>query len=541
MVYCLQTKEIQAKLQELIEKLEINLQFDKAKLIMDLVTRVKTLLEAKRINTDVIFNTLYIIMSLAHSPSQTNIDIEMMRERFEERYIKIESGKIIKNIKFELKDFISNRPRLIEPVNYNSESSNEVYSDEEQQINNQVQLKENHAEVETNNKHIQETKLKNKMDDIFDPILVINLREKLLDSMRVLPINISSLLKTYLLDINFRLDSKTLTTISNFYKTHYSFRLKEYITSDLFYYSQELNDKHIVDSDYLLGIVLTNLANFDLSTIEDKHYFLNKLEGYFCLDISKLVFEQIIHEFNQIRHSLNIMRQIELVMDKYDIKSLVFSKFCYFIRSFLSCHDKILNAFNIVLNFQKGKVIVKDGNKLDLGLKSNESFKFIDFMLNDAEFFLDKFTDKVNKNKNKLSLFTFFNYYRSSILPQIKILIYLSEQVMLIKNSLISSGRPYNDILVKEFLDLLFKLANFNSSSEINDVEHLFKLELFLHCMIVYLNMVFEFMLEGNLIDINNEFFIDHMFTRKDNTKIIHNFNEKFQVFSWLNSFSTLR
>lgn len=100
------TKEIKRAFDKLIEKFIINGQDDKAKLIQALFNRLITIFTNKAIDTEILYNILHIILTLTYSPLNNFIDIELLKERFEERYYKTETNKIMRNINYDLKDIM---------------------------------------------------------------------------------------------------------------------------------------------------------------------------------------------------------------------------------------------------------------------------------------------------------------------------------------------------------------------------------------------------------------------------------------------------
>jgi len=87
--------------------LEVNSQQDKANLITDSINRIKTIFEEANIDMDFLYNLIYFIMQISHSPIMTTIDIDMLRDRFESRYIKTETNKILRNAKLDQKAYFS--------------------------------------------------------------------------------------------------------------------------------------------------------------------------------------------------------------------------------------------------------------------------------------------------------------------------------------------------------------------------------------------------------------------------------------------------
>ena len=65
--------------------------------------------------------------------------------------------------------------------------------------------------------------------------------------------------------------------------------------------------------------------------------------------------------------------------------------------------------------------------------------------------------------------------------------------------------------------------------------------EIFIHFIGTYMKLVYEFILNKNLIDINNEFIIDHINNKalpnSIKNKVIFFFDKKYTIDNWANSF----
>jgi len=143
--------------------------------------------------------------------------------------------------------------------------------------------------------------------------------------------------------------------------------------------------------------------------------------------------------------------------------------------------------------------------------------------------------NEFNPNK-KLTLLNLrddlVNFYQEKL----DYLIFISDNMLNIKFELDKTNnfKPY--LFIKEFFDFLY-LTTKQTIMNQNKIIILLATELFFSVLFSYLDIIQVFILNGNLIDTFNEFFLDHIFTKKEDTKIVFNFNEKFKNFDWFNSF----
>jgi hypothetical protein len=561
----------------------------------------------------------------------------MLRERFEERYIRHESNKILKNQKFSLNmdDINFKRTVEFEAVDYNeatpslseegeyelSQSEEEKQekcklnpeenkenkksyliprqplkskilnkkffcdSDENQNFLNQNLSKNQNNDFDRNFKFkpeknfISKIENKNYLLNIIKNLLPhndegndennssTNLKDKFPylfpDQLKIENFQSSSQLN-HLLQTNLRFEQNNLKLLTEIYykilysdngnknqnnkinlTTHNNFKNSiciENLSQNylLHKYNRDPDStKYIVDSDFILNNLLINLTYFDQSTIEDKDYFLNKFKNYICLDIRDNLISNILLEFNSILDNLNFLRQIDLVLERHGqgIKnSIIIGKFCFLIKEFLKFHDMVIDGFIKLLNYQKGKISILSRGDLFINENLNTAkFFFLEEIRKDFNFYLNSLL-KDSQNNNKFSLIKFTQFYNKEIFPILKYFINFSENILSIKSNLTKANKFSNSLFIKEVFDFFYSYLK-NKISLIEKKQFCFLIELLFHIIESYLQIIYEFSINGNLIDINNEFFIDHMTTKKDNKKIIFNFNEKFQKFNWIESF----
>ena len=87
--YVPRKNDVEKKFEGLNEKLEINCQMDKSKLLSSYFERLKFLNEKNSIEKkENLYSIVYIILELAHSPLKSIVNLDMMKEKFETRCLK---------------------------------------------------------------------------------------------------------------------------------------------------------------------------------------------------------------------------------------------------------------------------------------------------------------------------------------------------------------------------------------------------------------------------------------------------------------------
>ena len=97
MLFIPRQKDVEKELDALCEKLIINSQLEKSQLLYNYVNRLKTIYESKPvIIKENLFSFIHLVLSLAHNPLKTVVNIDIMKEEFETRYIMNKIGMYIK-------------------------------------------------------------------------------------------------------------------------------------------------------------------------------------------------------------------------------------------------------------------------------------------------------------------------------------------------------------------------------------------------------------------------------------------------------------
>ena len=102
--YVPRKNDVEKKFEGLTEKLEINCQMDKSNLLYAYLNRLKYLYEKKSPEEkDNLYSSIYLILELAHSPLNSIVNLDMMKEKFETRCLKNKYSYYFK-IKYKKKD-----------------------------------------------------------------------------------------------------------------------------------------------------------------------------------------------------------------------------------------------------------------------------------------------------------------------------------------------------------------------------------------------------------------------------------------------------
>jgi hypothetical protein len=549
LLYSYKVSEIENKIQRLIEKFEINLQFEKANLVQDLIKRLRTVFSSKKVDLELLYYILYIIVELAHSPLQTNINIEMLREHFEERYIRVESDKIVKNMNIEGQPYVYDSKNYFEPVNYDSESIDEDLEVEESKVEIKQEVAEAILKESIAIRPSIGTYLKTKFEN---KIIKTEIRLTLYKTLG-LDRSLTERLILHNFKMNLRYNSKhhEAFSIQLFNMCYNKMRFINHIALynfnhdniGLFFKAvpERILFKPFIDLNYILSIILSELIKFNISELGDNNIFYKKFSKYNSLDISNIVIENALNEFNIIKNNLNLLKSFDLILEKHHIPgTLVIGNFMSNINDFLTLHDRIISSYISLLNYQKSKIAIKNlkTEKKDIQKLLSLSIDFTENTLYYQDILVHEHNQFIKSHlfDKKLTLLLFLNRYRLLFSNKIDYYINICKSIIEIKKALDEQNRYSTYLLNKMILDLIFGYTK-DKFNHTNKDQFYFLFENFINPHFAYLKMIYEFMINGNLIDLHNEFFIDHVITKKDNKKIIFNFNEKFKSFNWLNSF----
>ena len=278
-----------------------------------------------------------------------------------------------------------------------------------------------------------------------------------------------------------------------------------------------------IDNDFILNDILHLFSHFLEEDINNENIFIEKFEKYSPIDMPKELMINILTQFQIMRKKNMFIRNIEKIFGKYNINTIITQKIVFLFREFNKIRDEIIDQFMKVLYYQKGKI---ENKKIDniLFITSKSKFHFLNNLINSSNEYIQYLLFK----KYKFTIIRFLIFYQENINPIEEYFSFLSKYIISAKENIKEEKKITNCLLDKYIIDMMYKRSNY---------ENELYSEIFIYIMEVYVKFIYEFIINGNLLDVYNEFFIDHIFTKKDYKKIIFNYNEKFKIINWIECF----
>ena len=91
--YISRKNDVLNRFEGLKEKLELNNQNEKSQLLQNYLNRLKTIYEKKTpVQKDNLYSYINLVIRLAYSPLKTRVNIEYLKEQFENRYLSNQYG-----------------------------------------------------------------------------------------------------------------------------------------------------------------------------------------------------------------------------------------------------------------------------------------------------------------------------------------------------------------------------------------------------------------------------------------------------------------
>ena len=163
--YIPRKNDVMNNVEGLIEKLELNNQNEKSKLLQNYINRLQTIYENKNpLKKDNLYSYINMIIRLAHSPLKTRVNLDYLKEQFENRYLENQYGGYDIN-----RDYYDNvngiemaKPVEIPEVDYN-EKTPSISEEEEEENDNSNNLKnlDNENDTIMNNENINNDTISN--------------------------------------------------------------------------------------------------------------------------------------------------------------------------------------------------------------------------------------------------------------------------------------------------------------------------------------------------------------------------------------------
>ena len=286
-----------------------------------------------------------------------------------------------------------------------------------------------------------------------------------------------------------------------------------------------------VSSDFILFRVLNLLI--EENKMDDasntKENFMNQFLNVNTSDIPINLLKDILSGIYKRWKQISYLRKIRTNFEKAGIHSLMSDKLVFLINQFMNIHDSVITLFIKVIYIQKGQIEKDYFDKIFI----NESFKtnlnFLDSIIDYINYYV---YNEIINNKNKFSLMRFMTIYQQQFEPIIKYFCTILNYLFKVITKFSSSKKNHNYIVNKYIIDTLY----YYSKSE----RKLYS-EIFIHLMDAYVKLIYEFMLNGNLIDIDDEFFIDNVNLKYSNDsqklKSIFFFDKNFIIKDWIDCF----
>ena len=522
--YIPRKNDVMNNFEGLIEKLELNNQTEKCKLLQNYVKRLQTIYENKNpLKKDNLYSYINMIIKLAHSPLKTRVNLDYLKEQFENRYLankyggydinreyydKVNEIEEIKTVDIPEVDYNEKTPSISEDeeenskndINKEKENENDIIMDNENNINTN-----NNINVIHENKEIiklpftyEGQKEKGIINDLLE--YLYKAKSKLFvdkDYYNKMP----KIFFNYMLSVNTRLDNDLITKY-------------EQVSSDFILFR-------------ILNIFIEEYKTDDASNTKEQ--FMNKFFSIDTYDIPNKLLKDILSNIYKRRKQTSYLRKIKNNFEKADIHSLMADKLVYLINQFINVHDHVITLFIKVFYIQKGQIEKDYYDKIFINNSYKTNLNFLDSIIDYINYYIYQ---EMIVNKNKFTLMRFIHLYEEQFVPIIKyfclILNYLFKTITKISSNIKSK----NCIINKYVLDTLYYFAK---------SERKLYSEIFIHLLDSYIKLIYEFILNGNLIDTNNEFFIDNVLINnsKENLKIksIFYFDEKYTIKDWVNCF----
>ena len=517
--YISRKNDVMDRVEGLKEKLELNNQNEKSELLQNYINRLQTIYENKTpTEKDNLYSYINLIIRLAYSPLKTRVNIEYLKEQFENRYLsnayggydinkdyynKVNQIEDIKTVEIPEVDYNEKTPSISEDEEENENSK--IDSDDNKENKNLIV--ENEIKDDNINEKNEITKLNYTYEGQKEKGLVDNLVEYLFKSKSKLFFNkdyynkMPKIFFNYMLAVNSRLTDNLIAK-----------------------YEQ-------VSSDFILFRVLNLLI--EENKMDDasntKENFMNQFLNVNTSDIPINLLKDILSGIYKRWKQISYIRKIRTNFDKAGIHSLMSDKLVFLINQFMNIHDSVITLFIKVIYIQKGQIEKDYFDKIFI----NESFKtnlnFLDSIIDYINYYV---YDEIINNKNKFSLMRFMTIYQQQFEPIIKYFCTILNYLFNVITKFSSSKKNHNYILNKYIIDTLY----YYSKSE----RKLYS-EIFIHLMDAYVKLIYEFMLNGNLIDIDDEFFIDNVNLKYSNDsqklKSIFFFDKNFIIKDWIDCF----
>ena len=338
--YISRKNDVINRVEGLKEKLELNNQNEKSELLQNYINRLQTIYENKTpVQKDNLYSYINLIIRLAYSPLKTRVNIEYLKEQFENRYLSNKYGGYDIN-----KDYYDKMNQIeivktveIPEVDYN-EKTPSISEDEEENENSKIELDDSDKNISVKNENSDEN------------INVINKKNEIMK-----------------LDFTYE-GQKEKGIVDNLIEYLYKAKSKLFVEKDYFNKmpkvffnymlaaNTRLNDNLIakyeqVSSDFILfrvlNILIEEYKTDDASNTKEN--FINQFFDINTTDIPNNLLKDILSGIYKRRKQISYLRKIRMNFDKAGIHSLMSDKLVFLINQFLNVHDNVISLFQKVM------------------------------------------------------------------------------------------------------------------------------------------------------------------------------------------------
>jgi hypothetical protein len=142
--YISRKNDVMNRVEGLKEKLELNNQNEKSELLQNYINRLQTIYENKKpTEKDNLYSYINLIIRLAYSPLKTRVNIEYLKEQFENRYLSNAYGgyDINKDYYNKVNQIENIKTVEIPEVDYNEKTPS--ISEDEEEENSKIDIDDN--------------------------------------------------------------------------------------------------------------------------------------------------------------------------------------------------------------------------------------------------------------------------------------------------------------------------------------------------------------------------------------------------------------
>ena len=524
--YISRKNDVLNRFEGLKEKLELNNQNEKSQLLQNYLNRLKTIYEKKtQAQKDNLYSYINLVIRLAYSPLKTRVNIEYLKEQFENRYLSNQYGGYDIN-----KDYYD-KVNQIEPANtveipevdYN-EKTPSISEDEEVEEENE-KSKNDISESKYDDKNIiMESENKN------DNIIINNKKNDIIKLDFTYEGQLEKGLVNNILEYLYKSKSKLFADKDYFNKMpkiyfNYMLAANTRLSDNLITKYEQVSSDFILFR--VLNLFIEEYKSDDASNTKEN--FMNQFFNINTFDIPNNLLKDILSDVYKRRKQISYLRKIGVNFEKAGIQSLMSDKLVFLINQFLNIHDNVLTSFIKIFYIQKGQIEKDYMDKIFINDSFKTNLNFLDSIIDYSNYYI---YNEIIVNKNKFTLMRFMNIYTEQFEPIIKYFCLILNYLFKIITKIASSNKNQNCIVNKYIIDTLY----YYSKSE----RKLYS-EIFIHLMDAYIKLIYEFILNGNLIDINDEFFIDNVNLKFSNDsqkiKSIFFFDQNYIINDWVNCF----